>query len=133
VTAKCAPAGLKEPVESPFDGISGAYASEIDRSAMRTACREQPHSGAAHGSVSAFGVLDGVEYGAGGTSCCPATRRLSSRAALSCSGVLRSGSDTLTRSFARETWRLWRFNSLLFIVSFTERTHPELRGHHPRA
>jgi len=61
VAAKSAPAGLKEPVESPLDGISGAYASEIDRSAMRTACREQPHSGADHDSVSAFGVLGGVK------------------------------------------------------------------------
>jgi hypothetical protein len=61
VAAQTAPAGFEEPVESPFHGISRAYASEIDRSAIWTACREQPHHGADHGSVSAFGVLDGAE------------------------------------------------------------------------
>jgi hypothetical protein len=61
VAAKTATAGFEEPVDSPFHGISGAYASEIDGSAMWTACREQPHRGADHGSVSAFGVLNGAE------------------------------------------------------------------------
>lgn len=57
VAAKSAPAGFEEPVESRLDGISGAYASEIDRSAMRTARREQPCRGADHHPVSAFSVL----------------------------------------------------------------------------
>ena len=35
---------------------------------------------------------------------------------LNCSGVLRSGSDSLTRSLARETWRLCRFSNLLFML-----------------
>ena len=61
VAAQTAPAGFEEPVESPFHGISDAYSSEIDRSAIWTACREQPHRGADHGSVSAFGVLVGAE------------------------------------------------------------------------
>ena len=61
MAAKTATAGFEEPVDSPFHGISGAYASEIDGSAMWTACREQPHRGADHDSVSAFGVLDGAE------------------------------------------------------------------------
>jgi hypothetical protein len=64
VAAQTATAGFEEPVESPFHGISRAYASEIDRSAMWTASREQPHRGADHDSVPAFGVfgvLDGAE------------------------------------------------------------------------
>ena len=61
VAAKTAPAGFEEPVEGSFHGISRAYASEIDRSAMWTACREQPHRGADHDFVSAFGMLDGAE------------------------------------------------------------------------
>ena len=61
VAAKTAPAGFEEPVESPFHGIPDAYPSEIDGSAMWTARREQPHDGADHDSVSAFGVLDGAE------------------------------------------------------------------------
>src|SRR5450432_3508950 len=42
--------------------------------------------------------------------------RLSSRAAANCSGVRTSGSETLTRSFARKTCRLCRFSNLLFIA-----------------
>jgi hypothetical protein len=61
VAAKTATARFEEPVESPFHGIPGAYPSENDGSAIWTACREQPHHGADHASVSAFGVLDGAE------------------------------------------------------------------------
>jgi hypothetical protein len=57
--AQTAPAGFEKPVESPLHGISDAYPSEIDRSAMWAACREQPYLGAHHDS--AFGVLDAVE------------------------------------------------------------------------
>jgi hypothetical protein len=56
VTAKSAPAGLTDPVESRLDGIAGAYAPEIDRSAMWAAFREHPHGGADH-DPSAFGAL----------------------------------------------------------------------------
>ena len=45
----------------------------------------------------------------------PWVARLASRAALICSGVLRSGSESFTFSFARETLRLWRFKSLLLV------------------
>lgn len=47
--------------------------------------------------------------------CRLATLRLTSRAAATCSGVLRSGSESLICSRARETWRLCRFSILLFI------------------
>ena len=42
--------------------------------------------------------------------------RLASLAALISSGVLTSGSDSLTRLFARATSRLWRFAILLSIL-----------------
>jgi len=42
MAAKGAPVGLKKPLESRLDGVSGAYASKIDGSAMRAACGEQP-------------------------------------------------------------------------------------------
>ncbi len=46
----------------------------------------------------------------------PTAGRLVSRAALICSGLLRSGSESPTRSFARETWRLiCHFANLLSI------------------
>ena len=61
VAAKTAPARLQKPLECRLHGIPDAYPSEIDGSAMWTACREQPHDGADHDSVSAFGVLDGAE------------------------------------------------------------------------
>jgi len=54
VTAKSAPTGLKEPLESRLDGISGAYASELDGSAMRAACGKEPYWGADHELTSAF-------------------------------------------------------------------------------
>jgi hypothetical protein len=56
--------------------------------------------------ASGLSVWDGTSEYAG---------RLASRAACNCSGVLTSGSDSLTRSRARETWRLWRFINLLSI------------------
>lgn len=49
--------------------------------------------------------------------------RLASLAALICSGVLTSGSDSLTLLLARATSRLWRFASRLSILYTTpERT-----------
>src|SRR5438034_2443280 len=44
--------------------------------------------------------------------------RLASRAAAICSGVRTSGSESLTFSRERETWRLWRLASLLSIRLF---------------
>src|SRR6266849_2128849 len=47
--------------------------------------------------------------------------RLASLAASICSGVRTSGSDSLTCSFARATWRLCRFASRLSILQdYTE-------------
>ena len=97
MTAKTTTVGLKEPVESRLDGITGAYSPKIDRSAMRTVRGEQAHGGADHNPASAFAA------------------RLTSRAALSSSGFPRSGSDNFTRSVACETSRLWRFCDLLFM------------------
>ena len=61
----------------------------------------------------------GVAYGSRRRSRLAATLRLTSRAAVTCSGVLRSGSDTLTRCLARATWRLCRFSSRLSILSYS--------------
>ena len=52
VTAKRAVAGLKKPLEGRLQGISGAYASKIDRPAMRAASGENPYGGAPHGPTS---------------------------------------------------------------------------------
>ena len=57
VTAKRAPIGLKKPKESRLDGISGAYTSKIDGSAMRTAREEQPEFGVDHAPVC---TIDGL-------------------------------------------------------------------------
>jgi hypothetical protein len=38
--AKGAPVGEKNPVDGSLDGVSGAYASKLDRSAIATAWRE---------------------------------------------------------------------------------------------
>jgi hypothetical protein len=54
VAAKRAVVGLKKPLQSRLQGIAGAYAPEIDGSAMRAACGEQPYSGADHEAASAF-------------------------------------------------------------------------------
>lgn len=42
MATKRAPVGLQEPVEGSLHGVSHAYTSELDRSAIRTACFEQP-------------------------------------------------------------------------------------------
>jgi hypothetical protein len=68
VTAKCAPVGVKEPSESSLDGISGAYASKINGSAMRATCGEHPYSGTNHDVTSTFAALVGAgsaRYGDG--------------------------------------------------------------------
>jgi hypothetical protein len=56
-TAKTTTVGLKEPVKSRLDGITGAYYPEIDGSAMRTVRGEQSHNGANHNPASAFAAL----------------------------------------------------------------------------
>jgi hypothetical protein len=40
VAAEIAPVGQEDPVYSSLDGVSDAYSSELDRSAMWTTCRE---------------------------------------------------------------------------------------------
>jgi hypothetical protein len=57
VTAKTTTVGLKEPVESRLDGITGAYSPKIDGSAIRTVRGEQAHNGANHDPASAFAAL----------------------------------------------------------------------------
>jgi hypothetical protein len=57
VTAKRAPIRLKQPLENRLDGISGAYASKFDGSAMWTAGEEEPDSGADHEHTSDFAAL----------------------------------------------------------------------------
>ncbi len=54
VTAESAPAGLEKPLESRLHGISDAYPSIIDGSAMRAARGEEPYGGADHELTSAF-------------------------------------------------------------------------------
>ena len=54
VTAKRAPVGLKKPLESRLNGVSGVDTSKIDGSAMGTARGEQPEFGVDHDPVSAF-------------------------------------------------------------------------------
>ena len=49
-TAKRATVGLKKPVESFLDGVSDAYTSKLDGSAMWTASGEYPTCGLTHGS-----------------------------------------------------------------------------------
>ena len=124
MAAKRAPVGQKDPRQSSFDGISYTYTSEIYRSAMRTALGEHslpwPHSWTpVFAALSALGAClprnDGVELRTLPSLPRPAAGRLASRAALICSGVLKSGSESLSRSFARETWRLCRFANLLSI------------------
>jgi len=57
VTAKRTAVGLKQPMEGCLDGVSGAYVSEIDGSAMRTPREEQPKFGVDHDPVSTFDGL----------------------------------------------------------------------------
>ena len=134
MAAERAPAGLKQPSESHLHDISGARAPEIDGSAMRAARGEESYTGADHAPTSALAAplaAGPARFGHGEEQCGrrPATARLASRAAVSCSGVLRSGSNRLQRSLARETWRLWRFSILLFIVNAyfsTSSTTPQI-------
>lgn len=107
VTAKSAPIGLDQPMQGSLHGVPGVYNSKIDRLAVRTLRREHPpcaalpHCESTLASPSSAGLVgccrtDGEEaYGSRKASRRPLTLRLTSRAALTCSGVLRSGSETL--------------------------------------
>ena len=84
-------------MKSPLHAVPGVYRSKIDRFAMRTLGCEESHGGAeAH-------VVSVLAYGSRRASRRLATLRLCSRAAVTCSGVLRSGSETLMFCRARET------------------------------
>jgi hypothetical protein len=70
VTAKITAAGLEKPKESRLHSIADAYPSEIDGSAVRAACGEEPYGGANHELAPSFtapvaaaaaGLGDGVE------------------------------------------------------------------------
>jgi hypothetical protein len=105
-SAEAAPAGLNQPLKGSFHSALRSHGSEIDGFAAWAAAREEPAEARTHHDHWASGltVWDGIAEYAG---------RLASRAAVSCSGVLTSGSDSRSRPLARETWRLCRFCSLL--------------------
>jgi hypothetical protein len=105
----------KDPADGPLQCVLGAHAAEVDRAAMRTARGEHQPTSSAAGDFEAPGRTK-REVRSGG--------RLASRAALICSGVLKSGSETCTRCRARDTWRLCRLANLLSIpFSFPNSTH----------
>ena len=112
MSAETATVRLKQPVKSLLHGIPNPYTPDHDRIAVCTAREEQPYQGADHDAASGLTV---VEYGPGELSFLRVIRRLDSRAACNCSGVLTSGCDRVIRSRARETLRLWFFCNLLFI------------------
>lgn len=126
-SAKGTSVGQENPVERLLDAVSHAHASEIDRSAIRT-------MGSQHGfflecQPSVFAALpvdggrlprkEGAAPGAFDSLPRAAGARLASRAALICSGVRTSGSDSLTCCFARATCRLCRFASRLSIPALS--------------
>jgi hypothetical protein len=104
--AETTAAGLQEPSQRSFKRILRSHGSEVDRFAARAVTlEEESDNGNRHDHcASGLTACDGISEYAG---------RLASRAALTCSGVLTSGCDTLIRSLARETLRLWRFCSRL--------------------
>lgn len=106
--AKTTPAGLNDPSKGSFERGLHSHGSEIDGFAAWAGAREEPSDDGKHHDhcASDLTVWDGNAEYAG---------RLASRAALNCSGVRTSGSDTRIRSLARETLRLWRFSSRLSI------------------
>jgi hypothetical protein len=57
VAAKAAPKRLKKPIESFLNGVSGVYASEIDRFAIRTTSGEQASHQADHDRASSIRIL----------------------------------------------------------------------------
>ena len=116
--AKRATLGQDNPVKRFLDGVSDAYTSKIDRSAIRTVrgCHNlqyhhySPVFASSSGAAVGLGLDDRGKAG-------PRLKsgRLFSLAASICSGVLTSGSESLTRSLARATCRLCRFANLLSI------------------
>ena len=114
MSAKSAPIGLEQPVKRLLHGVPDPYTPDLDRFAVCTTSGEQPQYGADHDAASDF---TGVEYRLVELLLLRVIPRLDSRAAFNCSGVLKSGCDSFTRSLARDTLRLWRFSNLLFIGS----------------
>src|SRR5258708_160695 len=89
----------KNPVQCSLESISETDASKVDRSAMRTSGGEHQFTSffaSLEGSVAAGEPLvrNGDDRSAG---------RLASRAILTCSGVLKSGSESRSRPLSRET------------------------------
>jgi hypothetical protein len=61
MATKAAPIGLKQPMDGSFDAVSSADNSIIDRLAVGTAWRKQPHCGANRHLESAFAVTSAAE------------------------------------------------------------------------
>ena len=108
MATKTATVRKKNPAERPLQPVPNADTAEIDGSATRTSCEEHQLAAPTLGDWEARGWIKGEERSCG---------RLASRAALICSGLLRSGSEICSRSLARSTWRLCRFANLLSIHS----------------
>ena len=127
VAAQAAPVRLHEPVDGRFDRVPNSDASKVDGLAPGTSQEQHPYPSPLEAGSPAFAAepplradgaaLDSLRLAPSG--------RLASRAALICSGLLRSGSDRLTRLFWRETWRLCFFANLLSIFPSTVWSEPD--------
>ena len=119
VPAQAAPIRLKQPLKGSLQSVPRPRGSKIDGFAVRAEIGEKSPEDWRHHDhrTCALAVWDGTSECAG---------RLAARAALTCSGVLTSGSDSLIRSLPRATWRLWRFVILLFMaVQLSSSTIPQ--------
>ena len=108
MATKTAPVRKKNPVEHTLKLAPYADAAEVDRSAIRTPCGEHQLASSSLGDWKGPWRIKRDERSCG---------RLASRAALICSDVRRSGSESCIRSLPRNTWRLCRFATLLSIHS----------------
>jgi hypothetical protein len=135
VTAQRAPIGLEKPVDSFLQGVSHANTSKIDRPAVGAvgeflcsrADHNLPYASAFAGLRAAAPDcfrMDGIAPGASEPPRLPPAERPASLAAVICSGVRTSGSDSFTCSFARATCRLWRFSNRLFNLLPPRRSRP---------
>lgn len=116
--AEGAAVGQKNPVDRLFDCVPHADASQIDRSAIRTARGEHQTPVLAALPVEVADALRNPCPGAAAVGCTLPLlieARLASRAASICSGVRTSGSESFTLLRSRETCRLWRLANLLSI------------------
>lgn len=84
MATKSAPIRLEQPVECLLDGVPYAYGPKLDRFAVCTAPREQPHKGADHDPARTF---TGAEHGSWEPVLLKVRLRLDSRTALNCSGL----------------------------------------------